>query len=948
MSTVIQRSFSGGEIAPSLYARVDTAKYATGLRTCRNFSVMRHGGVQNRAGTKFVQEVSDSSKRIKLIPFVFNVDQTYVLEFGDEYMRVIKDGVQVREAAVNISSITQANPAVVTTSSPHGYATGAEVHIDGVLGMLQINNRNFKITVTGATTFSLQDMDGVTNINSSSYGAYVSGGTSEEVYEIATPYLEADLQDLQYVQSADVITIVHPTYAPRDLSRLGDTNWSLDVIDFNPQIDPPENLDVSVSTGSAQNHNYVVTAISEETGEESLVGGYVGTISAITNASPGVFTHSPGLATLEANGLVVISGVLGMTEVNGTWRINTTPSPTTFTLKSLSGTALDTTSFGVYTSGGTITQIGHSDNGDALSTSNPANITWDPVVGASEYIIYKEVNESGKFGFVGTSEHEYFVDTGIEPDAADNPPERVTLFQSADNYPSTVTYIQQRRAFANTNSDPERIWLSKIGAFKNFTTKTPIQDDDSLNFVMAGRQVNSVQQLLDIGQLVVLTQGGEWAVEGGVGNVITPSEINPKQYSYNGAKPLAPIIIGGNALYVQARGSIVRDLSFDFAVEGYRGNDLTIFSAHLFDKYTLDDWAYQQIPHSIVWTVRSDGALLGLTYVREQEMFAWSRHDFGDDLVENVVVVPEDNEDSLYLLIKRTINGQTKRYIEKSATRKVIDIKDSIFVDASLSYDGRNLTATTMTLSGGTTWAYDESLTLTASASFFLSTDVGNQIHLIGSDGTLIRFTIDAYTSATVVTGRPNKTVPVSMRSVATATWSKAVDQLYGLWHLEGKQVSVFADGFVVANPNNDSYDIVTVSNGSITLDKPYAVIHVGLPYVSDIETLDVDTAQGETIVDKSKLVTDVAIFVEESRGIWAGPSAPSDDDTDPKEDLVELKVRDDEGYDDPVALATGVVELSIKSRWNSNGRVFIRQLDPVPLAILAVAPAGKFPFGGG
>ena len=250
-----------------------------------------------------------------------------------------------------------------------------------------------------------------------------------------------------------------------------------------------------------------------------------------------------------------------------------------------------------------------------------------------------------------------------------------------------------------------------------------------------------------------------------------------------------------------------------------------------------------------------------------------------------------------------------------------------------------------MTLSGGTNWTYDEALTLTASAGTFTTAYVGNEIHLTGTDGTIIRFSITGYTSSTVVTGQPNKTVPASMRSTAIATWAYAVDELQGLWHLEGKSVSVFADGFVAANPKNDAYDLVTVASGAITLDKHYSVIHVGLPFISDIETLDIDSPQGETLADKKKIVSKVNLFVEKSRGIWAGPVPPTDDDTDPLEGLYELKIRDDEGYDQPVALTTGVVDLNIRPEWNSNGRVFIRQVDPVPLAILAIAPAGLFPF---
>lgn len=952
MSTLVQRSFSGGEIAPALYARVDTTKYATGLRTCRNMLVMRHGGVQNRPGSTFVCETKTSTKVSKLIPFVFDSSQTYVLEFGDLYMRVIKDGAQLRATPLVITGVSQANPAVVTITG-HGYSNGNEVYISGVVGMTQLNNRWFKVASVAANTFALQNMASV-NLNSTAYTAYSSAGTAAKVYEISTPYIEADLSTLQYVQSADVITIVHPDYAPRELSRLGDTNWTLAAIVFDPDMAAPTD---TVATGGGAGtliSDYVVTAINAKTGEESLVStGFKSVISGITQASPGVVT-TVAVHGLSTRDIVHIEGIVGMTELNGKRFRIVTLSTTTFRIHSLGFVGENTTSYAAYVSGGTVTQIGDSLYAHAaISTSNPVAIVWVAVTGASDYIIYKEITtttaSTGVYGYLGTSKSLAFDDLGTAADINDNPPTNRDLFEAAGDYPSTVTYIQQRRVFGNSDNDPEKVWLSQTGNFKNFTAKTPTQDDDSVSFLLAGRQVNSVRHIIDVGKMIVFTAGGEWSIQGDAAGIITPTDVNPTQYGYNGSGSLPPLVIGGNALFVQARGSVVRDLSFDFTSQNYRGNDLTIFSAHMFDEYTLVDWTYQQIPHSIVWVARSDGSLLGMTYVREHEMWAWHRHDFAGGLVENVTAIPNGNEDSLYLTIKRVIDGRTTRYIEILNSRQVSEalIEDAVFMDSALSYDGRHTGATTMTMSGGSTWAFDETLTLTASAATFASSYVGKQIHMTGSDGTIIRFTIDAYTSTTVVTGRPNKTVPAAMQSVAISTWAYAVIAVTGLWHLEGKEVSVFADGFVVANPNNAAYDQLTIANGSVTLDKAYSVIHVGLPYISDMETLDIDTPQGETLADKKKFTSKVSIFVEKSRGIFAGPRPPSDDAVDPLEDLYELKIRDDEDYDLPVELSTGVVDVNIKPEWNSNGRIFIRQVDPVPLAVLAVAPSGLYPFRG-
>jgi len=279
---------------------------------------------------------------------------------------------------------------------------------------------------------------------------------------------------------------------------------------------------------------------------------------------------------------------------------------------------------------------------------------------------------------------------------------------------------------------------------------------------------------------------------------------------------------------------------------------------------------------------------------------------------------------------------------------RVPGIDDVAFVDSHLTLDGRNDNANhTMTLTGGTAWAFTETLTLTSSLTFFTAADVGNEIHIVTPDGGVLRFVIEGFTGGTVVTGKPHQTVPVGLRGIAQSDWGRAVDQVGGLWHLEGEDVSVYGDGFVVANPLNSAYTTLTVTEGIVTLDRAFVQLAVGLPVTADLETLDLDSASGESILDKKKLVSKVSLHVQASRGLWVGGEPPEDDDADPLKDLIELKIRNDEGYDDPVLLRTGVVEVIIKGEWNSNGRVFVRQVDPLPLTVLAIAPAGLIPFRG-
>lgn len=883
MASLMQKSFSGGEFSPALYSRTDLAKYQTALKQLRNMYVMRHGGAQNRGGTQFVSEVKDSSKLVRLIPFVFNQSQTYVLEFGDQYMRVIKNGELLKNTSQSITGITNANPGVVTYSGADNYANGDQVYVSGIVGAIgtYLNNRTFKVSNvnTGANTFELQYLDG-TNVNTTSFGSYSSGGNVEEIYQIATPYVEDDLALLKFVQSADVVTIVHPDYAPRNLSRSGDTNWTISAITFDSAIDYPYNISATQNgtTGSTV-YKYTVTAFDPLTGQETP-------LKAVPPSGSYLATVSNGNATLTATNNITI-----------TWSVTNTYGYATADL---------------------------------------------------EFNVYREDN--GVFGYIGTASGvASYTDRGqASPDLSDTPPRIVEDFNATGDYPSTCAYYQQRLVLANTDNEIEKVFCSKIGNFYDFSTSSPVQDDDAVIFNLSGRQVNKVHHAVDLGTLLLFTESGEYSCNGDGAGTLTPTAINSRQSSYNGSSPrLAPIVIGNSAVYVQARGNNVRDINFRFESSNYTGDELSIYSSHLFDDYQLLDWAYQQIPHSILWVVRDDGTLLGCTYVKEQQMLAWHRHDFENGVVENVCCVPEGSEDFLYLTILRIIDGKEVRYIERMSSRKIVDVKDISILDSYLSYDGRNTGSTTMTLTGSG-WTYTDTLTLTASSGTFSASDVGNQIQLYDIDGNVIRFTITGYTSSTVVTGHSNKTVPVDMRSVAILDWSRAVDTISGLWHLEGETVSVYADGLVVANPNNESYTLVTVENGQIQLSEKYAVIYVGLPITSDLETLNIDSPGVDSIVDRGKLIQQVTLFVEKTRGVWAGAEPPQDEATDFLGGLNELKIREDEGYDSPVDLETDSVDIKIESKWNKNGRVFVRQTDPVPMTILSITPSGYMPFNGG
>ncbi len=242
-------NFTGGELSPRLDGRNDLAKYPTGLKTLENFVVFPHGSAARRSGTQFVAEVKDSSAKTRLIPFEFSTTQTYMMEFGNQYIRFYKDNGQILESDVTISGATQANPVVVTATG-HSYDNGDEISITGVVGMTELNNKRYLVANKTTNTFEITDVDG-TNINGTGFTAYTSGGVANRVYEIATPYLTAELFDLKFAQSADVMYITHPNHEVEKLSRSGHTSWTLTDVDFTdgPYLD--DNITATTITTSA-------------------------------------------------------------------------------------------------------------------------------------------------------------------------------------------------------------------------------------------------------------------------------------------------------------------------------------------------------------------------------------------------------------------------------------------------------------------------------------------------------------------------------------------------------------------------------------------------------------------------------------------------------------------------------------------------------------------------
>jgi len=504
-------SFTAGEISPRLEGRTNIEKYREGLTDLTNMVVMPHGGVTRRPGTEYLGEVKSSSVKTRLIPFQFKTSDTYILEFGNQVMRVFRNDLQVLNATdKNITAITKANPGVLTSSS-HGFSNGDEVYIDSVGGMTEINGRNYRVANSTTNTFTLTDLFG-SAINTTNFTTYTSGGTATEIFEVATVYTEAQLFDLRFAQSADTMYIVHPSHPVKTLTRTDHNAWTFTNLTINE---------------------------------------------------------------------------------------NDTPTLT-----------------------------------------------------------------------------------------------------STNNYPSVVSFFEQRLVFGNTNNNPQTLWFSKNGDYGNFHTGT--SDDDALIYTIASNQVNAIRYLSATRVLTVGTSGGEYVLTSTNDGPVTPTTTLIRKYSNYGTAQIEPVQVADVTLFVQRGNRKIREFKFvgDVNTGGYSAPDMTILAEHVTEG-GLDHMAYQQEPDSIVWCVRNDGTLLGMTYRREEQVVAWHKHviggtfNSGQAVVESIATLPTDTgEDELYMIVKRTINSATKRYVEKL---KLFDFGNNtttaFFVDSGLSYSGGSTTS---------------------------------------------------------------------------------------------------------------------------------------------------------------------------------------------------------------------------------------------------------------
>lgn len=481
-------------------------------------------------------------------------------------------------------------------------------------------------------------------------GLLTNAGTA---IQISTPWSINDVFDIHWAQSADVITVVHRKYPPKQIKRYSETSWAIE--DYTPTFGPFEDINIDESK---------TIASSGTTGSVTLTSNF--DIFSSTDVGREVYLEAKDLENYKSwqNGVEVAlnSYVVSNSKVykaiqlsSGTCRTGgTAPDHEEGSAWDGSGTVTGSYSYGVkwqYICGliGTARITAVSDNRTATAT------------------VTRQIISDAGDGSGGMSTYKW----------------AMSVWCSKNGYPGAVNYFQQRMVFAGSTQYPQTIWMTKTGSYTDFSYNLPTLDDDSITVTMASSQVNPVRNILSLRSLLMMTSSSEWSVAD-TDNVVSPSTINIKCQSYRGSSILPPLTVGNMALVVSSKGGHIRDVGYEWASDSFNGNDLSVLAEHLFTGHTIVDWEFAQEPYSIAWCVRDDGALIGLTYLREHEVFAWHRHDT-DGQFESIGTIEENGEDRVYVCVKRKVNNVDKHYIEYFAKRDGATLEDGIFLDSSLS-----------------------------------------------------------------------------------------------------------------------------------------------------------------------------------------------------------------------------------------------------------------------
>ena len=875
MTVVQQKSFAGGIMGPLMLGRSDDEKYKAGLKECQNFICLPQGAVQNRAGFEYVRECKYANKQARLIGFIYSRTQTWVLEFGEKYIRFHTEGATLLNEDGTVYEV--ATPYAAEDVMDLHYAQSADImtivhHKYPPMELKRYSIRDWRLTECeinptlsppqNATAVKFTTGDNETNADKYTFKYCVTALNSERTVESERSnvcYCTANIYNNGTTIKISWSAVEGATYyrVYKNIGGvycyMGETE-DLELIDNNiagdedytpPRIDNPFNAANGISAititngGSGYSNvkggltdltglNYSYTATTsypvfsvEKLWDQSNCGsgGKVELVTTHSKYDQWEQSSSGGDNDMDTSGYVTYY-VTTLTAIKVTNPGRGYVNPKVSLKKTAFWVKTDAKTFDLPTK--TYAPTAYITD----PTGSGAELSVEVVNGAVTRI---KVEKPGS-GYTNPK-------VVIEGPQGSGATATATVSNTTE-YPQAVTYFEQRRVFASTPTQPQVIWMSKTGTESNFSYCIPIRSDDRVKFKIASRERHEIFHLVPLNRLLVFTEAGEWVVTSSSSDAITPSSVQVKSQAFIGANMVMPIVVNNSILYAAQRGGHIRELGYNYNAGGYVTGDVSIRCPQLFDQYNVLDSAFSRAPYPIAWFTSTSGSLLGFTYVPDQQIGAWHEHTT-DGRFESVTSVSEGDMDAVYCVVQRHINGADVRFVERMADRDKANLSDAFFVDCGATYRG---------------------------------------------DAT---------------------------KTVTGLTW------------LEGETVAILADGS--EKPKQ------VVKDGTITLDEEARVITIGLPIDAKITTLPaiVPLQTGGDAGSNQKNVSSVFMRVYKTSGIYVGPEDG---------ELIEYKQRTDEDLGSPPDLVSGGVNIDIEPEWNDSGSVTISQEAPLPITILSIA----------
>jgi hypothetical protein len=816
----VQSSFNAGEWSPHVWGRQEGVdSYENSCREVSNFDLLVQGPAKFRPGFRYIRREPDLSfgeKQSRLIRFEFSTVQAYAIEFCDLKIRFYRGRGVLTEATKVISGISQANPAVVT-SVAHGFSNGNEVYVTGVTGMTEINNRFFKIANVTTDTFELVGLD------SAGFDAWVSGGTVARIYEIASPYSEEEIWELNYTQSADVLYLVHPDHQPRQLIRSGETSWAFSLLVLRDGPYNDMNITTTTLTASATSGSVTVTA-SSTTG----------------------INGNAGFQTTDVGRVIRLIHTGGI----GWGRITARASTTSVTVQ-------------------------------VESNFSATSATRDWLLGA---------------------------------------------FSNTDGWPSVVTFHQDRLSFMEAPGEPQGVFMSARGNYDFFAPTEydgEVEPQNALTFFLDSNTVNKIFWALPIGRSLVLgTANSEWTIGANTsGEALTATTAVAQEGTTFGSAAIRAIKVNNTALFIGKTERTMGKVGYSFENDSYSADSMNLLADHIMFG-GVREIAYAGEPDNRVYVVMRDGRLLTVTYKPEQNVSGWASIKTNGRVLSCCVIPSFDGADNdLYLTVEREIDGVKYKFteVQDNDFRFADSIEDAHFLDCAAKYDGRIYPDASLVISGAT-----GEVTIIASVSSFSNAKVSDYIRIDGSIAQIDSIDSDTELTATVLS---DYTFPLTAKS---GEWELLIrrSSLSGLWHLEGEEVTILADGA--------THPARTVTNGSISLDDSYHVIHVGLGYVGRIVSRMFEAgSQTGSAQGKIKRINRAVLQLFDTLGGWVGITS-----YDMKRSkMTEMQFRRvDDRMDLTVGLKSGFFQEAWPSEYSREGSVVIEQRQPLPMTVISIA----------